>query len=94
MRIDGTSGLDSYGIPKDGNAASPKPPKGAGAGESGGDYALDLSPAVKDYVQRALAGEQVDAEAVAEAKRLLDSGQLDGAESISRAAEAILRRGI
>ena len=94
MRIDGTSGFDPYGVPKDGNASSPKSQKGAGAGESGRDYSLDLLPVVKDYVQRALAGGQVNAEAVAETKRLLDSGQLDGAESISRAAEAILRRGI
>jgi hypothetical protein len=43
------------------------------------------------YVQKALAAEQVDHQAVAEARKLLASGQLDTPEAADRAAEAILR---
>jgi hypothetical protein len=46
------------------------------------------------YVRQALAGEDVNLQAIEEAKKLLASGQLDTPQAILRAAEAIIERGI
>ena len=48
----------------------------------------------KSYIRKAVAGGDVDLQAVAEAKKLLDGGQLDTPEAIARAAENIVIRGI
>jgi len=48
----------------------------------------------ESYIRRAIAGDDVDLQAVAEAKRLIEAGQLDTPEAIARAAENIVVRGI
>jgi hypothetical protein len=48
----------------------------------------------QDLVGQAANVPDVNAQAVAEAKRLLKSSELSSPEAISRAAEAMLRRGI
>ena len=53
-----------------------------------------LTSTISAYVQMAMDADDVNSAAVAEARALLDSGQLDTPEAISRAAEAILTRGL
>ena len=48
----------------------------------------------ESYIRKAVASESVDLQAVAEAKALLETGQLDTPGAIARAAENIVIRGI
>jgi len=48
----------------------------------------------KTYAPRAAGTAEVNPQAVAEARKLLESGQLDTPEAVRRAAEAILTRGV
>ena len=48
----------------------------------------------KSYIRRAVAGDDVDLQAVAEAKKLIEDGLLDTPEAIASAAENIIIRGI
>jgi len=48
----------------------------------------------QSYIRRAVAGDDVDLQAVAEAKKLIAAGQLDTPEAIASAAENIVIRGI
>ncbi|MBT3198293.1 MAG: hypothetical protein HN350_00085 [Phycisphaerales bacterium] len=48
----------------------------------------------ESYIRKAVASDIVDLQAVAEAKMLLESGQLDTPGAIARAAENIVVRGI
>lgn len=62
------------------------------ATESGGTAAI--SPAKPSLVRQAAASPEVNAQAVADARRLLQAGQLDTPEAARAAAEAILTRGL
>jgi len=99
MRIDGTYGPQ---IPQ-----RPAANESAEAGRTGqpdkaqraGTERTDQTPAVSGdslaaYVARARLAPAVRADAVAEARRLIESGELDTPEAIGRAAEAIVDRGI
>ena len=94
MRIDGTHGLDPHNLsaaaPPAGKPAPPAdtPDAGTSSRPAGAD------PVLEAYVRQAAAGDEVDLQAVAEAKRLLASGQLDTPEAAERAAETIARLGI
>lgn len=48
----------------------------------------------KPYIAMAMAGDEINTQAVEEAKALLQSGQLDTPEAARRAAEAILSFGV
>jgi len=64
-------------------------PAGAGSSED-----PQLLAAYRTYVRQAVTSEEVDSKAVAEARKLLESGQLDTSEAALRAAGVILERGI
>ena len=93
MRIDGPNEMNVNG-PSRPDGALPQParpresrtPSPAGTPRSA-DAALP-------YIQQAVACEEVDTQAVVEAKKLLESGQLDTPEAAARAAESILSLGI
>ena len=95
MRIDGTHGPESSGLrdarnePK-GPAASARNAPGSSSASS--PQAID--PAYRQYVLQTLAGEEADAQAVAEARRSLASGELDSPEAAARLAQILLSRGI
>ena len=94
MRIDGTHNVDPRGLPEGSTPVSQTPrSKGSqGAGSAPDDQVILESPG--PYVRQALAGEDVNLQAIEEAKKLLASGQLDTPQAILRAAEAIIERGI
>ena len=93
MRIDGANSLPPQGP---GEAAeSVRGPSRSGdpdtkipADES------QMRSVLAPYVRAAMAAEEVDGQAVAEARKLLQSGQLDTPEAARRAAEALLMVGI
>ena len=93
MRIDGTSGLGpSMPLDRDkvpGNKAGATGAAGKGAAEAGA-----LSARQKQYIQQAGQVDQVNASAVAEAKKLIESGLLETPEAITRLAETIVDRGV
>ena len=94
MRIDGTNGAELHGAPEGaptsrhpgGPPRGQDPAAGEGLPASGAEY--------QSYVQKAAACKEVDLEAVAEAKGLLESGQLDTPDAAQRAAERIVTLGI
>ena len=95
MRIDGTYGpgvhgpdCRTQGLPA---AAAARSRAGARAPDAGATP--DLSPSESEYVRKAMAAEDVNAAAVAEARRLLQAGELDTPEAAQRAAQAILQSG-
>lgn len=51
-------------------------------------------PDTRGYVEKARAAGAINTAAVAEARRLLESGELDTPEAARRAAEAILEQGL
>jgi len=92
MQIEPTQGFDALGSP-DGARNTPEPVSPAGRGKPTETPSGGLGvPA--SYIEQAAAAETVRSEAVAEARRLLDSGELDTPEAAEAAAEAILTLGI
>ena len=98
MRIDGTFGYEAHGVAgKNGPANQPPAGQRAGKGpravrpEAGVEVAVSAHRA---YIDKALAAAEVDAAAVAEARRLLDEGLLDTPEAVERLADAIVNRGL
>lgn len=94
MRIDGTHGLEPQGLPE-GKPSLPKTPASGDAREpeTSAD-GLVVSRSHEPYIHQAMAAEEINTQAVAEARRLLRSGELDTPEAARRAAETIMRLGI
>jgi len=94
MHIEPTQGFDGPGTP-DGphrsRQAEPVPPAGQGNPAESPSHGQAV-PA--SYVEQAAEAAAVRTEAVAEARRLLASGQLDTPEAAEAAAETILTLGI
>lgn len=77
------------------DAVSPKGQRADSADTSQGVSAeLGSQSVLQPYVTQAKAEPEVNEQAVAEARNLLESGQLDGPEAIRRAAQAMIRRGL
>ena len=56
---------------------------------------LETADAVHDsYIRKAAGSPDVDMKAIAEARRLLDAGELDTPQAIARAAENMIAKGI
>jgi len=95
VRIDGPESLGGAHI--SGNA--PRPLQGAKRASS---FTASDEPALSsqlqaesaEYLPQALAAREVNLDAVAEAKRLIESGALETPEAARRAAEAILKFGL
>ena len=93
MRIDGPN-----------RAEMPSPSEGSevrrqAANPTDGAEASVANPRIgeaasKPYIQKAAVCDEVNTQAVAEAKELLESGQLDTPEAAKRAAERIISMGI
>jgi len=94
MNIERTNACDGPVLP-DGAKKSPRSNLGVGdVMKAPGNPEALASSEFQDLVRQAAGVPDVNAQAVAEAKRLLKSGELSSPEAISRAAEAMLRRGI
>ena len=90
MKIDGAFGYDVQG-------ASPKgrpPGQQAAKAVRGVEPGVEVTESARKYIDKALAAEEVDLAAVAEAKKLLADGLLDTPEAIDRVADAIVERGL
>ena len=92
MRIDGTFGYEAHGLAGNNRASGQRAPKPAARIE--GDAAVEVAASARKYIDKALAAEEVDPAAIAEAKRLLAEGLLDTPEAIERAADAMVMRGL
>ena len=94
MRIDPANKPEIQG-PLPGSNGSTQPVGSGGVSRAAQTGRPETTEAIhKSYIRKAVGVEDVDLQAVAEAKRLLDSGQLDNPEAIARAAENIVTRGI
>ncbi len=93
MRIDGTQGAGPNGL-NEASAATGKhvPPASVGAAKPA--EALEFDSVHGAYVRKAAAGDSIDAATVAQARKLLESGQLDTPEAALRAADRMLDRGL
>ncbi len=80
-------------MPED-SQPSAKPGGARTSGDSRAGALDSLGAVRRPYVQRAMAGEEIDKQAVAAAIELLRSGKLDTPESARRAAEALVDLGI
>ena len=89
-RIDGPSNID----PRNQADSSPAVAKSLiQPAETDGEDAkadFEMISTAQPYVAQAMAGDEVNSEAVARAKQLLQTGQLDTPEAIRRAASAML----
>jgi hypothetical protein len=90
VRIDGTHGMESRPLKEP--PAAPKAAAGAPQ-QSGAPEGVELLPSQQAYVAQAAAAEELDQQAVAAARELLRTGQLDTPEAVQRAAEALLKFG-
>ena len=94
MRIDPANKPEIQG-PLPGSNGSPQPVGSGGAQPAAQTGRPETTEAVhKSYIRRAVACDDVDLQAVAEAKKLIEAGQLDTPEAVARAAENIVVRGI
>lgn len=94
MRIDPTNRPELQG-PSQGDKTLPqsdRPGNLRNVPETGRPQTTEA--ACKSYIRKAADCQDVDLQAVAEARKLLDAGQLDTSEAIARAAENIVIRGI
>jgi len=56
---------------------------------------IEVADAVhQSYIRKAAASQDLNAEAIAEARKLIEAGQLDTPEAIAKAAENIIDKGI
>lgn len=93
MRIDGNNPIQPS--QSDGGlAGKAKGSQAPGANPAGASEASDLILSLQPYIQKASSTGEIDEQAVAQAKALLQSGQLDTADAVVRAAEAMLKRGL
>ena len=94
MRIDPANKPEIQG-PLPGSNGSAKPVGPGGAQPTAQTGRPETTEAVhQSYIRRAVAGDDVDLQAVAEAKKLIEAGLLDTPEAIASAAENIVIRGI
>ena len=92
MRIESTNKLDPQGLVD--LTAQQRPAASASAGaEEAGEF-LRVESSCGKYIAQAAQAAEVNADAVAEAKRLLAEGKLDTPEAIGRLAGAMLRKGL
>jgi hypothetical protein len=93
VRINGTSGFESQGLPDrpDRSTKSGKTDSGSKARESSGGSLIHA--AHNSFVSMALQSDEVNLRAVEEARQLLENGQLDTPEAARGTAEAILDLG-
>jgi len=94
MQIDPTQGLDPFGLNDGPRPAGAGGPPAADRGRPAGTAGEGEPPVPPEYLRLAAETEPVRAEVVAEAKRLLEAGDLDTPEAARGAAEAILSLGI
>ena len=92
MRIDPTHGPEPQGLPE-GKPGATKPTGPAGAEEKPTTDSAELLATHKPYVRKAMEADEIDLQAVQEAKRLLESGQLFSPEAVLRAARNLLADG-
>jgi len=92
MRVDRTSGTPPHELPDRVPSPGSKP-----TGETPDGRPIPDDPQIlhlhEKYAPQAGAVEAVNLQAVADARKLLKSGQLDSPEAVERAAEAILALG-
>jgi hypothetical protein len=93
MQIERTDGLNPRGVPD--NSTGPLRSAGnPGAKEAAPDSQPTAETATEALVRQAATADEINLTAVEEARRLLESGQLDNPEAIRRAAAALLDQGI
>ena len=94
VRIEGTFGTEPYGLPN----GKDKPEKAGDsvpsdrAKDAAGD--LRVSSTYAPLVRKAATLDEVDLQAVEEARRALQAGELDTPDAVLRAARAILDLGL
>ena len=97
-RIEGTYRMESDSLAKTKAKAKATAKKADGASDSKKGSAVENNVEIistyKSLIRQAASCKEVDEKAVAQAKNLLASGQLDTAQSVRLTAETILGRGI
>ena len=92
MRLDGPQGLPPNPLPEKVPPANiPETSSRSGATNEADSEVLSANI---DYIRQAIETEEMDPAAVAEARRLLASGELDTPEAAARAAELIIKLGL
>lgn len=91
MRIDGTFGPEFTNLPK-GKAGGEK--SKASTDRTAPAEGLEVISEHKALVQQALATDEVNTQAVEDARQMLESGALDTPEAARRAAQNILDLGL
>ncbi len=93
MRIDGTSGVDARG-PLDGENPAGQAAKLPVVKPLQDDQNQQFKSVTSKYVQGAIQSQDIDAQAVDRASKLLASGALDTPEAAKAAADAIVDSGL
>ncbi len=95
MQVERTHGLDPLNVPN-GSKPLPRPAAAGPIDEAARPEAADApaDAAVQPLAAQAAAAPEVRPDAVAEARRLIESGDLDTPEAARKAAERLLDLGI
>ena len=93
MRVEGTHDIGPRDFPNGPNAASKPNRATGGSSESGSPASGGVESQLEALIKKVKAGDEINSQAVAEAQKLLESGELDSPEAIERAAEALIRFG-
>ena len=93
MRLDGPQPVPPNSLPEKIPPAS-TPETGTSRSSTTNEADSEVLSANIDYIRQAIETEDMDPAAVAEARQLLESGQLDTPEVATRAAELIIKLGL
>ncbi len=94
MRIDGTHGLDPNAPAERQGPPARNASKAAAASPEGGVDGSQILAAHRKLIAQASRADEIDLQAVEEARRLIASGELDTPQGASRAAQAIIDLGL
>ena len=94
VRIDGTFGAEPYPQPSGKGKADKRTDGVSSDRPKGAEQDLVVSSTLMPLVRQAAAVEEVDVQAVEEARRALQAGELDTPDAVRRAARAILDLGL
>jgi len=93
MRVNGTNNIGPRDLSSGANSPSKGPRPADGASSPASQTSSTVESQLQALIEQAKASDEIDSEAIAEAKKLIESGELDSSDAARLAAEALIRFG-
>ncbi len=93
MRVNGTNNIGPRDLSSDANSPSKATRPADAASSPVSQASSSVESQLQALIEQARAADEINSEAIAEAKKLIESGELDSSDAARRAAEALIRFG-